>query len=240
MSDEAFFDAFRAWKREETGDPTAVLSQAEVNAANAIKASWPKSAIHENPTALSDGAAFFENVRSSFGALTQEQVDGIQRLLQAYGVAKWPIAYAAYGLATAWRETAERMQPVEEAYYLGTKAAAFRKRLPYYPWYGRGDCQCTWERNYRAADVALGLGGALVADPDLALKPDISARIMVWGMQHGAFTGKKLSDYLPSSGVGDIHQFTNARRIINGQDAAIEIATNALKFQAALALGGWR
>jgi hypothetical protein len=122
VSDEAFFDAFRAWKREETGDPTAVLSQAEVNAANAIKASWPKSAIHENPTALSDGAAFFENVRSSFGALTQEQVDGIQRLLQAYGVAKWPIAYAAYGLATAWRETNKQMQPVEEAYYLGTKA----------------------------------------------------------------------------------------------------------------------
>jgi hypothetical protein len=42
------------------------------------------------------------------------------------------------------------------------------------------------------------------------------------------------------SGPADIHQFTNARRIINGLDAAIEIAGNALKFQDALALGGWR
>jgi hypothetical protein len=41
----------------------------------------------------------------------------------------------------AWRETNKQMQPVEEAYFLGDKADAYRKRLRYYPWTGRGDVQ---------------------------------------------------------------------------------------------------
>jgi predicted chitinase len=235
VSAEAAFDVLRSYKRELTGEG---LSQADVDALNALFATW-KPAL-SNPRALSDAAKFYDVVRIGFGRLTVDQVNGINRLLQAYGVARWPIAFAAYGLATAWRETNKQMQPVEEGYYLGDRADAYRKKLRYYPWFGRGDVQCTWEANYRAADVALGLGGALVADPNLALKPDISARMMVWGMEHGAFTGKKLADYLPSAGKADIHQFTNARRIINGLDAAVEIAGNALKFQDALEAGGWQ
>jgi putative chitinase len=226
VSAEAFFDAARELKRDLTREG---LSQSDVDTLNALIATWKPALV--NPTALTDEARFYDVVRTQLQRLTVDQVTGFQRLLQAFGVAQWPIAYAAYGLATAWRETNKQMQPVEEAY---------RKRLRYYPWTGRGDVQLTWEANYRAADVALGLGGALVADPDLALKPDISARIMVWGMSTGAFTGKKLSDYLPESGPADIHQFTNARRTINGLDAAVEIAGNALKFQDALAAGGWR
>jgi hypothetical protein len=233
---EAFFDSARVLKRELTGEG---LTQVEVDAFNSIIDGWQLQVSPVNPLALSDGAPFFKAVRAAFGQLTQSQVDGFGALLQAFGVARWPIAWAAYGLATSWRETAKQMQPVEEAYYLGDKAEAYRKTLRYYPWYGRV-VQCTWERNYRAADVALGLGGALAADPALALKPDVSCRIMVWGMETGAFTGKKLADYLPASGLADVHQFANARRIINGLDAAGEIADNAMKFQAALQAGGWR
>jgi putative chitinase len=234
VSVEAVFDALRAYKREITGEG---LSDLDVATFNAVFSSWKPLL---NPTALTDEAKFYDVVRTQLQRLTVDQVAGTQRLLQAFGVARWPIAYAAYGLATGWRETNKQMQPVEEAYFLGDRADAYRKKLRYYPWTGRGDVQLTWEANYRAADVALGLGGALVADPDLALKPDISARIMVWGMSTGAFTGKRLADYLPESGPADIHQFTNARRIINGLDAAVEIAGNALKFQDALAAGGWR
>jgi putative chitinase len=186
MSAEAVFDALRAYKREVTGEG---LSDLDVATFNAVFSSWKPLL---NPTALTDEAKFYDVVRTQLQRLTVDQVTGFQRLLQAFGVAQWPIAYAAYGLATAWRETNKLMQPVEEAYFLGDKADAYRKRLRYYPWTGRGDVQLTWEANYRAADVALGLGGVLVADPDLALKPDISARIMVWGMSTGAFTGKRL------------------------------------------------
>jgi hypothetical protein len=243
VSAAVFFDAFRAWKRDETGDPSATLSQADVDAVNAIHASWKRKL---SPTGLADSSLFFGSVRNAFGPLSQSQVDGFERLLQAYGVASWPIAFAAYGLATGWHETNRRMQPVEEGYYLGSNAAAFQKRLRYYPWFGRGDVQLTWKGDdkqphygYARADAELGLNGALLADPSLALRPDISAKVMVHGMENGWFTGKKLADFLPSAGEADIHQFSNARRIINGLDKAVEIADVALKFQDALKAGGW-
>lgn len=238
MSAAAFFDSARALKRETTGEADG-LTPVEVEAFNAIISTWtPKALV--NPKALSNAAAFFASVRRDFGSLTQFQVNGFNRLLQAMGVAGWPLAWTAYGLATPWRETNKQMQPVEEGYYLGAKAAKFQKGLRYYPWFGRGDTQLTHEVNYRKADEYCGLDGALIADPSLALRPDLSAKILVWGMSTGAFTGKKLADYLPRHGAGDIHQFANARRIINGQDAAIEIAENALKFQDALIAGDWR
>jgi predicted chitinase len=255
-----FFDSFRALKREITGEP---LSQADVDAFNAIITGWkaPQAApdasgsasgTHPvsdsqsasgapsgglNPTALADGSKFFASIRSAFGALTQPQVDGFEALLQAFGEAMWPIAYAAYGLATARRETNATMEPVREAYWLSEDWR--RTKLKYYPWYGRGFCQLTWQQNYAKADAALGLGGKLIANPDLALQSDIAAQIMVRGMSEGWFSGKRLADYLPASGAADIHEFTNARHIINGQDHAVEIAENALKFQDALLAGGW-
>jgi putative chitinase len=238
VSAAAFFDAARALKRELTGAADG-LTQGEVDELSAFIGKWAPSAT-ANPTALGDGAAFFASVRQSFGALDQSQVDGFERLLQAYGVARWPLAFAAYGLATGWRETAKKMQPVREAYWV-TNAEEWRKKhLAYYPWYGRGDVQLTWQRNYERADEELSLGGALVADPDVALRPDISARVMVHGMEAGWFTGKRLADYLPLSGRAGFDAYKQARRIINGTDAWEEIAKNAQAFEAALIAGGWQ
>jgi putative chitinase len=135
--------------------------------------------------------------------------------------------------------TNAQMEPVEEAYYLGAKADAYRRTLRYFPWYGRGYAQCTWETNYRKADVNLGMNGALIADPSLALKPDVAARILVSGMEEGWFAGKRLDDYLPAHGNADVRQFELARHIINGTDKATLIADHALKFQASLEAGGW-
>jgi putative chitinase len=84
------------------------------------------------------------------------------------------------------------------------------------------------------------LGGALVADPDIALKAGISARIIVWGMEGGAFTGKKLADYLPLSGRAGFDAYKEARRIINGTDKAETIAKEAQSFEVALLAGGWQ
>lgn len=238
MSAAAFFDAARALKRELTGEP-AGLTQDEVDALNAVILKWGADAVHLNPTALSDGAKFFQAIHALTGPLEQSQVDGFQRLLQAFGVARWPLAWAAYGLATAWRETNKRMQPVREAYWVKNAEEWRKKNLAYYPWYGRGDVQLTHQRNYARADEELGLGGALVADPDLALRPDISARVMVHGMEGGWFTGKRLADYLPLSGRAGFDAYKQARRIINGTDAWEEIAKNAQAFEAALVAGGW-
>ena len=48
----------------------------------------------------------------------------------------------------------------------------------YWPWHGRGLIQLTWERNYRAAGKALGID--LISDPDKALEPETSARVLAW------------------------------------------------------------
>lgn len=176
-------------------------------------------------------SAFFAVVRDKWGTLTKEQVQGYEFLLKAMGA--WSIYDVAYGLATAFWETNKTMQPVAEAYYLGAKAEAWRKKnLRYYPWYGRGYPQTTWEVNYKRADDELGLNGTLLANPDRMLEPEIAAATMVRGMEEGWFTGKKNSDY---SG----RQYVARRKMINGTDHDDEIAAVAEVMEAGLLAGEW-
>lgn len=234
MSAAAFFASARALKRELTGETAVGLTQEEVDDLNAVVKRWKPKA---NPTKLEVPAKFFQMVRAAFGSLEQEQVDGFNFLLAAMGAARWPLAWVAYGLATAWHETAHTMQPVQEAYW---KDDDWRRRnLRYYPWHGRGYVQLTWEANYKRADEECELNGALLADRTKAMNPQLAAQIMVKGMEQGWFTNKRLADYLPISGEAGHEAFKQARRIINGQDKAAEIAKEAIAFQSALAEGGW-
>lgn len=235
MSADAFFDAARALKRELAGDG---LTQEEVDALNAIISQWRRK-VSPNPTALADAQAFFKAVREKIGALDQEQVEGFNALLQAMGAASWPLAWTAYGLATAYHETARTMQPVEEAYWVKNADHWRSTHLRYYPWHGRGYVQLTWERNYRHADAELSLGGDLINDRSLALRPDLAAKIMVKGMEHGWFSGKKLGDFLPGNGPASLEAYTRSRPIINVMDKAAVIAGQAKSFEAALTAGGW-
>ena len=201
---------------------------------------------------------FFVAVRSGLLGpdLSQSEVDGCNAILAA--AEGLPISYAAYMLATAYLETAHTMQPIKE---MGGDAYFFRRYDPKgnrpdiaarlgntqpgdgVKYCGRGYPQMTGRGNYTKADAALAKAGLikpgeLIANPDLAMRPDIAAFIMRWGMTLGTFTGKRLSDYLPN-GLGNRAQFREARRIINGQDRADEIADYACQFQAALQAGGW-
>lgn len=207
--------------------------------------------------ALKDEIAFYAALRASgglfAGGLADPQVKGVQALLAATGAAGWPIAYVSYALATAYLETAKTMQPIHEmggtAYFTrmydirGERPAKARELGNLSPgdgakYAGRGYVQLTGKANYTKAGAKLGLD--LVGNPDLAMQPDAAAKILIWGMSEGAFTGKKLADYLPAVGPAMVPAFTQARRIINGQDRAVEIATFATKFQAALTAGGWK
>jgi len=136
----------------------------------------------------------------------------------------------AYILATVKHETNDTFQPVREAYYLGEpKAENHRQTLRYYPFYGRGYVQLTWDYNYREYSNLLGLD--LVNQPDLVMRSDISLMILIDGMKRGAFTGVGLDDYITGSSV----DFYNARRIINGTDAAPLIEDYAIAWQTNLA-----
>lgn len=177
---------------------------------------------------LKNPASFYASLKSSFGALSQPQVDGFGVLITA--MQDWPLYDAAYGLATAWHETAFTMQPVKEAFWLDE--AWRKKNLRYYPWYGRGYVQCTWQANYERADKELHLGGSLISNPDRMLEPKVAADTMVRGMVEGWFTGVKNSDFT-------IRDYVKRRRMINGTDKAAAIAEVAAKMEAALTAGGW-
>ena len=192
---------------------------------------------------LKSPASFYHAVKPLTGGLTQRQVDTINGMLNA--CRKWPVSWVAYALATAWHEA--RLEPIKEwggvaylskydtgrlARMLGNTQAADGDGVKYA---GRGLVQLTGARNYRNAGAYLGMD--LLANPDLALVPDNAAKILVWGMETGAFTGKKLGDYLDTR--GSYEAFRQCRRIINGMDKADTIAGHALKFRSALESGGW-
>ncbi len=189
-----------------------------------------------------DPAPFFASLRAGLlgPTLSKNEIGGCNAILAAMAGA--PLAHCAYALGTAYHETAATMQPVREAYWLSE--AWRRAHLRYYPWYGRGYVQLTWDTNYKRADKELGLGGTLVANLDLAMDPAIAAKIMRRGMDEGWFAGDasgrhNLKRHLPSSGEATLGQFTAARRIINGRDKDTLIARHAIQFQNALKNGNW-
>ena len=151
-------------------------------------------------------------------------IDSIRESANSFGLTLK--AQHAYIIATVQWETANTFKPVKEAYWLNE---SWRKdNLRYFPFYGRGYVQLTWEFNYRAYGYILGLD--LVKNPDLALKPEIAMFILCHGFKQGTFTGRKLEDYVRRNKT----DFLNARRCINGTDKQQQIARLAHRYLAQL------
>jgi putative chitinase len=220
------------------------------------------------PRALSLPHLFFSALRSTglFQTIEQPQVDGINFKLTAFGRAGWPVSFAAYGFATSYWETGRTMQPCREKgsgdgpdadkwddylerYDTGPLAA----RLGNTPeadgdgvaLAGKGDVQLTGAANYKRATAELRRRGIIAAEvdlhrtPDLVLRPDISAAVMVLGMEHGWFTSRKLAHTLPVDRPATLAEFVASRAIINGRDKDDEIGAIAIDWQTALIAGGW-
>lgn len=133
----------------------------------------------------------------------------------------------AYIMATAEWETARSFYPVEEAFYLKDDRARKRylEKKKYYPFYGRGLVQLTWDFNYLKYSQILGRD--LLAEPNIALEEPVSLFIMIHGMATGAFTGRSLHRYINKNGV----DYVNSRRVVNRTDKAQEIAKLAEKWE---------
>jgi len=184
---------------------------------------------------------FYDYVRSKLGSLSQTQVNGFEAILSA--VKGLPLSWQAYALATAWHETAKTMEPVREAFNLSEDWR--RRNLRYYPWYGRGYVQITWEKNYKwldeaAAKVGLTKPGDILKNPDLAMRTDISALALVQGLVEGRYDaqGKKMKDRLPAKGVATKAQYINARYLVNIQDKADLVEDYAQVFEKGLRNAG--
>lgn len=133
-----------------------------------------------------------------------------------------PTQIAAIG--TIAIETASTFQPVREAYWLDEAWRA--ANLRYYPWYGRGWIQLTWESNYAAygqkVDALWQAGGAidLIARPDDALDPDIGAAVLaVYFRDHG---GDGLCLIPEAARRGD---WREVRRLVQGGAAGLDRLT---------------
>lgn len=189
------------------------------------------------------------------GTLTQQNVDGTNAILEAWEKSPYssqPIDGLGYILATCFGETGTMKWDVREIPAKGhTRESYFEakygnttaigKRLGNSmpgdggKFYGRGPCQITGRANYTKFAALLGVD--LVKSPDLALRKDIAAQIILHGMYRGLFTGRKLADYFDGK-PADFNEMkrrrVQARRIINGQDKAETFARVAAAFSMAL------
>lgn len=183
----------------------------------------------------------FNVIRPLFGGkLSQTQVDGINHIIEMWNrYGDGDRRKLSYLLATTTWETAYTMQPIHERggknyfakYEPDTKIGKMLgNTLPGdgYKYRGRGYVQLTGRRNYNKAGKAIGLD--LVKDPDLALMPEASGRILILGAMEGWFTGRKLADYINHTGC----DFKSCRKIINGLDKADQIAALASAFEQGL------
>ncbi len=199
-----------------------------------------------------DRTIFYAGLRSAVfgGRLGQGQVDGMEAVLTRFCGRGWSDPrWLAYMLATAHHETAGTMQAVREtlaetdAQAVARLERAYRAgklpmvAQPYWrpdaagrSYYGRGLVQITHRANY--ATMSRVVGHDLVAEPDLALRLDVAATILVVGMTEGLFTGVRLSDAF----FGMKTDWIGARKIVNGRDRAARIAAKAQIFDAAIRL----
>jgi putative chitinase len=194
------------------------------------------------------------------GALSQKQLDGTNALLDVweskYRERTPPTQFAAC-LATSFHETGHTMRPVKE---MGGDAYLKRQYDPRgvrpriaaqlgntqpgdgVRYCGRGHVQLTGRGNYAKATQrlrTLGYEVDLVANPELALRPDIAAVLLFEGMEGGWFTGKTLDQLVDAKVDGDeAKDFLHSRAIINGKDRAEMIANYAQAFLAALVAAG--
>lgn len=185
-----------------------------------------------------DRTIFFYELSKALGPFNASQKSGCGTILDSWAKvsATADLRFVACSLGTTYHETDKTMQPIEE--YGKGRGRAYG--VPVGPWRkiydGRGDVQMTWESNYRFATGrlrALGFIGAnddLERNPELAMRPDIAAAILIFGMIEGWFTGHKLGDYFNST----ITAFIASRRIVNGTDRAATVAGYCVAFYKAL------
>lgn len=136
--------------------------------------------------------------------------------LHDHGIASFPVQAAA--IATVAIETASTFEPVREAYWLDNAygyewAEEYRRtHLPtsrYWPYYGRGYIQLTWQSNYAEEGEAIGVD--LVSEPDRALDPSIAA--------------DALARFFDTHGVADaavVRNWPEVRRRVQGGYAALD------------------
>ena len=200
-----------------------------------------------------DRAYFFDEYQKRFTKLTYTQKNALENIFT--GIEEYcendksyvcSLKKIAYMLATAKHETGHTFEPITErgnrSYFnkydpVLANTPERRKRAiementqqgDGFKYRGRGYVQLTWKKNYRKSGEYLKKD--LVNNPELALDQKNATKIMIYGMETGMFTKKKISSYISE----DSADYLNARRVINGMDKAASIAGYASKLEECL------
>lgn len=173
--------------------------------------------------------AFFDRLRTILREpITPTQMRAVYLLLkEADAMGVTDKNQMAYILATCWHEC--RFKSIREIRAkAGTKVWQMQNAYWHTGYMGRGYSQLTWLRNYRKFSPVVV--GDLVKRPDLALIPEVGARILVYGMVNGSFVANgltsktRLSKFFPPGGVPD---WIGARAMVNGSFQADKVADAA-------------
>lgn len=231
--------------------PAAAPAPASESAAPAVAAVAPKKvktqAIHSDAGPMNAAIAAASGLSKAELPTAASTANNIINESGAAGVTN--LNQVAYEMATARREShmGNWMNEFggnnyfEQHYgYKTKKGAELGNTHPHdgANFHGRGLVQTTGRTNYtkwtdRLAKEGMQHDGQpidLVGHPELAADPQIAARMAVEGMRDGGFTKYKLSDFVNDKQTDYLH----ARKVINGMDAAQEIATQATRYQGVL------
>jgi len=184
-----------------------------------------------------DRDVFFSKVRQKpfAGSLTQQQVDGLNAILDAWEDGWEPsnsdLRYLANPLAQSAHETGMKMWPIEEYGKGGNASYAKPDPTTGKAYYGRGLIQLTWADNYKKADSRMGWKNntSCYWAPELQLTLEYASPTMFVGMNEGWFrssggTPNNLAKYF-SGTKNDVFE---AREIINGDKNTVPSWSNGV------------
>ena len=214
---------------------------------------------------MMDRKIFYDDIRNDLfnGKLMQGQVDGMEAILdfwenppvQPAGEFKvhWEIrsiGWLAYMLATTYHETAFTMQPISEFGDTARFTRLYEHRRDLgnaqagdgAKFRGRGYVQLTGRRNYTEMTKVVRQfypnSPDFTEDPEAVNNHEYAAIIMFYGMFLGIFTGKALKHFIGDPDKGQMVDYFNARKVINGLDKARKIENHAKEFEQALLKAG--
>jgi putative chitinase len=164
---------------------------------------------------------------NAFGFMDETQQDSIRKIVAAFHrYGDGDKNKLAYILATARHES--NFRPIQERRAASSQTELYNLQNRYWSsgYFGRGFVQLTWKGNYQKMSRVLNVD--FVNQPELAMEPTYAARILVYGMMQGSFTGLSLDAFINENG----QDFYKARQVVNGLDRAGLIAgygTNLLQ-----------
>jgi len=153
--------------------------------------------------------------------ITSEQISRITKANLENVKANWPLVVEALewaginsrlvqiGMAATIAAETGNFQPIKERRSTNPGSAVYKAQERYWAsgYYGRGYIQLTWQKNYHAAANEIGVD--LIGNPDLALQPDIAAKIAAWFFRNN-FIHR----------LCERKDWTGVRRVVNGPNYA--------------------